>query len=99
MNLIFAPIDAKDFNGTYDVLSIEETGRPRSQHNTKIMNTAIRDYLRSLKKLQDSIVARFEHQLIDDSHIDPNESFCMTRCPCSPKVCDTPKELRNLYYT
>lgn len=100
MNIIFAPIDAKDC-GIIEI-SVPYNGRPRSQHNTKMINTAIRDYLRDLKKLQESIVYRFEQQLEDDSHIDPGDSFCITQCPCSPKenlACDTSSELQNLYYT
>ena len=105
MKLVFAPIDARDHALIAVVKQndyVPVYGRPRSQHNTKIMNTARLDYLRSLKKLQDSIVYRFERQLEDDSHIDPNDSFCVTQCPCfsqRKKMCDTPSELRDLYYT
>jgi hypothetical protein len=105
MKLVFAPIDARDHALIAAVKQNDYSyvyGRPRSQHNTRIMNTARLEYLRDLKKLQDSIVYRFEHQLEDDSHIDPNDSFCETQCPCSSqhkKVCDTPSELSDLYYT
>ena len=106
MKLVFAPIDARD-HALIAVVKQDDYvpayGRPLSQHNTKIINTAVIEYLRDLKKLQDSIVYRFEQQLVDDTHIRPNDAFCETKCPCNKDgmkmPCETPKELSDLYYT
>lgn len=99
MKLIFAPIDAKDFNGSYDVISFEDTCRPRSKNNTKLLYQATTEYLQRIDALQKDIVAKFESQFEDDSHIDPGEAFCMTKCICDERPCEANKKYNHLYYT
>ena len=100
MKIVFAPIDAKDFSGTYDPVTVKDYyGGPRSEKNTKVMFEAIAEYLERLDALQKEISEKFEPLLEDDSHIESNESFCRTQCLCEEKFCEAHKKYQHLYYT
>jgi hypothetical protein len=96
MEILFAQIDAKDF----DVITINYQ-RERSKHNTIVMIKARKTYLKKLYKLQQSINNEFGPQLEDDSHIPENESYRYSE-EYDKHWHEEPRETReisNLYYT
>jgi hypothetical protein len=100
MELEFAPIDAKDFDGTYDVIKISNySGTPRTEHNVIVVSKAIKEYLKRLQALQKEIAKKYEPSLKDDSEIDSEDSFCQDNCGnCPEKYCHIDGDEDRLFY-